>query len=293
LSGTASTNNRLANFGLLFGAATWGVIWYPYRILQEAGISGLTSSFYTYVIAAFIGFILFARHWHGIFKLPQAFFWLAAVAGWTNFSYVLAVLDGEVMRVMLLFYLSPLWTLLLAHFWLKDDIGLKGVLVIVISLTGAFTMFWQAGAWPVPHNQAEWLGLSAGVSFALTNAITHRSKHLTLQSKSMAVWLGVIVVSVLVMPLQGAAFVWPAALSLANGLLLLLIALMLMAATMFVQYGVTRIPVTRASVIFLFELVVAAIASYYLASEAMELNEWIGGLLIVAAAMIAVRQDET
>ena len=64
-----------------------------------------------------------------------------------------------------------------------------------------------------------------------------------------------------------------------------------MLATVMVQYGITHMPVTRASVIFLFEVVVAAVASYYLADEAMTMREWIGGSLIVAAAILAARQD--
>jgi drug/metabolite transporter (DMT)-like permease len=54
-----------------------------------------------------------------------------------------------------------------------------------------------------------------------------------------------------------------------------------------VQYGVTKITAARASVLILFELIVAAIASYYLANEAMQLNEWLGGALIIAAGLIA------
>ena len=65
------------------------------------------------------------------------------------------------------------------------------------------------------------------------------------------------------------------------------VALLLVAATMLVQFGVTQLSAIRASVLFLFELVVAAIASYYLAHEAMSLNEWIGGLLIITAAIIS------
>jgi drug/metabolite transporter (DMT)-like permease len=49
------------------------------------------------------------------------------------------------------------------------------------------------------------------------------------------------------------------------------------------------LPATRASVVFLFELVVAAIASYYLANESMALNEWLGGCLIVLAALCAAK----
>jgi drug/metabolite transporter (DMT)-like permease len=292
LTNNTSTNNAFAVFGLMFGATAWGVIWYPYRIMQEAGVSGVASSFYTYLIAAVLGSLLFARHWRGLKTLPPSAYWLALVAGWTNLSYVLAVIDGEVMRVMLLFYLSPLWTLILAHFWLREKIGWHGVVVMAVSLTGAFIMLWQPGnSLPIPHNQAEWLALSAGIGFALTNVITRRSTHLSLRVKSMAVWLGVIGMSIIMMPLEKLPFPGPAVFTLTNWLVMGLIALLLMAATFLVQYGITRIQASRAAVIFLFELVVAAIASYYLANEVMQWNEWVGGVLIVASALYAATQE--
>jgi drug/metabolite transporter (DMT)-like permease len=284
--------HHFAVFGLLFGATCWGVIWYPYRIMQEAGVSGVASSFYTYSIAAIIGMLIFARHWRGFLNLPQSAYWLALAAGWTNLSYVLAVIDGEVMRVMLLFYLSPLWTLILAHFWLKERSGLKGLMVIAISLIGAYIMLWQPNSWPVPRNHAEWLALASGMGFALSNVITRRSTHLSLRVKSMAVWLGVITVAMVMIPFQDTPFPTPGFFTGTNWLIMIMIALLLIAATLLVQYGITQIPVTRASVIFLFELVVAAIASYYWANEAMSLREWLGGSLIIVAAIIAARLEE-
>jgi drug/metabolite transporter (DMT)-like permease len=285
--------HHFAVFGLLFGATCWGIIWYPYRIMQEAGVSGIASSFYTYSIAAVIGMLIFARHWRGCFNLPQSAYWLALAAGWTNLSYVLAVIDGEVMRVMLLFYLSPLWTLILAHFWLKERSGMQGLMVIIISLIGAYIMLWQPDSWPFPKNDAEWLALGSGMGFALSNAITRRSTHLSLRVKSMAVWLGVITMAVLIIPFQGTPFPTPDSIALSNWLIMAMIALLLISATLLVQYGITQIPVTRASVIFLFELVVAAIASYYWANEAMSLREWLGGSLIIVAAIVAARLEET
>ncbi len=44
-----------------------------------------------------------------------------------------------------------------------------------------------------------------------------------------------------------------------------------------VQYGLTQTPANHAIVIFLFELVVAALSSWLLAGEAMGLKEWLGG----------------
>lgn len=292
--GSSNNHHFFVVFGLLFGALCWGIIWFPYRILAEAGISGIASSFYTYSIAVLIGIVVFAKHWRGILKLPVSIIWLGIIAGWTNLSYVLAIIDGEVMRVMLLFYLSPLWTLILAHFWLKEKTQLTGYIAILASLFGAFIMLHdpQIGGLPLPKNTAEWLALSAGITFSLTNVITRKSSHLTLTAKSFAVWLGVLFVSIIFIPLIPDSFPAPATISVANWMILVVIALLLMAATLLVQYGVSRIEATRASVLFLFELVVAAIASYYLANETMEITEWIGGGLIVIAAIIATVQQK-
>ena len=281
--------NSFAVFGLLFGALCWGIVWYPYRIMAEAGVAGIVSSFYTYAIATVIVSVYFARHWRGIFKLPLSIIWLGIVAGWTNLSYVLAVIDGEVMRVMLLFYLSPLWTLILAHFLLHEKTHLAGVIAIVASLLGAYIMLNDStsGGLPMPKNNAEWLALSSGFGFSLTNVITRKSIHLSLLAKSFSIWIGVIAFSLVAVPFMHLPFPSPLAFGAMNWLVMVLIALLLVAATFFVQYGVTKIEATRASVLFLFELVVAAIASYYLVNERMDFHEWLGGALIVLAAVFA------
>jgi len=279
--------SQFAVFGLLFGAFCWGVIWYPYRIMQEAGVSGVVSSLYTYLIALTIAALVFHKHWRGVFKQPKSIVWLALVAGWTNLSYVLAIIDGEVMRVMLLFYLSPLWTLILAHFWLKERTNWQGVVIIVLSLIGAFTMFWQVDALPLPNNNAEWLALFSGMGFALTNVITRHSTHLSIPAKSISVWVGVVVMSLLFMGIQNQTMVNLDLMDASKWLIMVMIALLLMSATFLVQFGITHVSVTKASVLFMFELVVAAVASYYLTDETLSLREWLGGGLIIIAALFA------
>ncbi|MGQ2965494.1 MAG: DMT family transporter, partial [Methylophilus sp.] len=105
---------------LIYGAISWGLIWYPYRLLNDSGLAGVQSSVLSYSLALLIGGVLFWRRYPAIATVPASAYWLSLVAGWTNLAYVLAIIDGEVMRVMLLFYLSPLWTLLLARIWLHE-----------------------------------------------------------------------------------------------------------------------------------------------------------------------------
>jgi drug/metabolite transporter (DMT)-like permease len=284
--------NALAIFGLLFGAAAWGVIWYPYRLLAEAGVSGAASSFYTYSMALVIGIIYFGKHWRELFAQPKSIFWLSLVSGWANISYVISVIDGEVMRIMLLFYLSPLWTLLLARFWLKEPITKVGYISISIALAGAYIMLAGpfsdiANRWPIPQNTAEWLALSAGMAFAFANIITRKSNHLNIRAKSFAIWIGVMGVALIFAPFLASNFPNPSQISFNNWLMMALVAIFLFMVTISVQFGLTQLTAIRSSVLFLFELVVAAFASYYLAHEVMSLNEWIGGSLIIAAALIA------
>ena len=287
----SNNKNSFAVFGLLFGACFWGVVWYPYRIMEVAGVSGIASSFYSYVIATTIACVLFAKHWRGMLAQPKSIIWLGLIAGWTNLAYVLAVIDGHVMRVILLFYLSPLWTLILAHFWLHERTNLKGLATILMALLGASIMLYDpsgnSGWLPIPRSQSDWLALSSGIGFSLTNVITKKSVHLSIPAKSFAVWLGVIAMSLICMAFSGEKFPAPSFFNANHWLIMTLISLVLLFGTMLVQYGVTQIAANRASVIFLFELVVAAIASYYLAGEVMAPNEWIGGALIVAAAFFA------
>ena len=49
----ASLTNRfpgLAPASLLLAATTWGLLWYPYRLLEEVGLSGSLASLLTYCL---------------------------------------------------------------------------------------------------------------------------------------------------------------------------------------------------------------------------------------------------
>jgi drug/metabolite transporter (DMT)-like permease len=283
----ATKQKLMSTFGLLFAATVWGIIWYPYRLLEQAGISGAAASAITYAFALLIGCMVYARGWRGARKLPLAMLPLALSAGWANLAYVMAVIDGSVMRVLLLFYLAPFWTLLLSHFLLDERPGKRGVAVIALSLAGAFVMLWQSGSPPIPQNTSEWLALSAGLSFALTNVLTRRAAHLSIAHKSFSVWIGVVVSALLYLPF--AHMHLPQIVFITNQQWLLMVGLgcLLTLTTLSVQYGLSNTLAARASVIFLFELVVGAVSSWYLASEAMAVHEWIGGMMIIAAAVFA------
>ena len=70
-------------------------------------------------------------------------------------------------------------------------------------------------------------------------------------------------------------------------IVLVLMGIVLCATSFAVQYGVAFLAANRAIVLFLFELVVAAVSSYFLAGEAMDINDWIGAAFIVFASLLS------
>ncbi len=281
--------------GVLSGALVWGLIWYPYRVLQDAGVSGALATLITYLLAMSYGAFMLPRVWRELLAHDQdgAGWWavlLVLSAGWTNFGYVLAVLHGEVMRVLLLFYLAPLWTILFSYWLLGEQLNRYGYAIILLSFSGALFMLWepQLGL-PLPDSLAEWIGLSAGMGFALSNVVSRRAAHLSVEAKSYSVWLGTALLTMPLLLWQGGSQNQLLAVDAQSWLILALLGIVLCATSFAVQYAIAHLPANRTIILFLFELVVAAVSSYFFAGEAMGLRDWIGAALIVSASLLSGR----
>jgi drug/metabolite transporter (DMT)-like permease len=272
---------------LFYAASLWGLVWYPYRLLEQAGVGGIASGFFSYATPLLlIGWL----HLRALRDARGHGLWLAALAlaaGWTNLAYVLAVLQGEVMRVLLLFYLSPLWTVLFARFLLHEKLNAAGWAVMTLAASGALAMLWQPGDWPLPANHAEWLALSAGVMFAASNVISRHLEGVAEVAKAVAVWAGVAVLTLVGLALRPAELDFMADAEAVTWLLLAGVGLAIGSMTYAVQYGLARVPANQAIVIFLSELVVAAIAAYFLSDERMGVQEWVGAVMIVTASLFS------
>jgi len=276
-------------FSLLFGAFVWGIIWYPYRLMAQAGVSGIYSSLYVFILTIAIALPYFYITKKKVPIWSKDFWLLALVAGYTNISYVLAVIDGEVVRVMLLFYLSPVWTIFLAHFMLNEDTQKRHYIAVFISLIGAFIMFWEPGYLIHLDSKSDWFALSSGLGFAITNVMTRKHEHMTINQKALAIWLGVIVVAMICVMFDRNAMPTLDFFRPIDAAIIMVIALSLFLSTLLVQFGVTQIKAVEASSFFLFEIVVAAISSYFLVGESIALKEWLGGILIIAGVILSAK----
>ncbi|MFN2309476.1 MAG: DMT family transporter [Gammaproteobacteria bacterium] len=274
---------------LLLAATLWGIVWYPLRALEAAGLEGLWTTLIIYLAALALGLPLLARRWTELGRQPLWLLVLAVAAGWCNVAFILAVLEGTVVRVLLLFYLSPIWAVLLARWLLGERLSPQARGVFLLAVSGALIMLWDpAMGLPWPSEPGDWLAVTAGIAFALTNVSVRRLHQVSVPVKTTVSWLGVLAVAVGMLSFRGtlaipdvAAGVWLGALALGG------IGIVIMTLT--VQYGVTHMPIHRSAVILLFELIAGAVSAGLLTDEVVRPLEWVGGALIVAAAYWAAR----
>ncbi|MFZ1319872.1 MAG: DMT family transporter [Candidatus Nitrotoga sp.] len=284
----ASKQKILSVIGLLSGALVWGLMWYPYRALNNMGVGGELSTLLSNSMAMILGLLFLGPIWRELRVAGWLSVALMASAGWTNLGYVLATLDGEVMRVLLLFYLAPLWTVIFSRWLLSEKLNRYGYAIIALSLGGAFVMLWDMRhGLPLPQNQAEWIGLSAGISFALMNVIVRRTQHLSVNFKVASVWFGTVLFTAVLLLHQGNVIGQLQGITPDAWWLLWLIGLVLCAISFAVQYGLTYLPANQAITLLLSELVFAAVSSYLLANEEMGLREVIGAALIISASLLS------
>jgi drug/metabolite transporter (DMT)-like permease len=284
----------LPGLALTFNAFVWGVSWWPFRQLHDAGLHPLWATALIYVVA--VALIAVTRP-HALAQLARtpALWVLVVASGTTNAAFNWAVTIGDVVRVVLLFYLMPVWTLLLARLLLGERLRVAAVLRIGLGLAGAAIVLWPASAGGpdaghAPHALADALGIVGGFSFALNNVMLRRERAQPEPARAVAMFIGGVAIG------GGAAAVlaaqetvaWPPA--PAPGWLggALVLAFVFVASNLALQYGAARLPANRTAVIMLSEVLFATLSAAVLGGGALTPRSLLGGALIVAAAALAI-----
>jgi drug/metabolite transporter (DMT)-like permease len=309
---------RLAIAGLLFNAFAWGVSWWPFRELESRGLHALWATVIVYAVGVVALTAWRPRAWGELVRSP-ALWVLVLASGATNATFNWAVTIGDVVRVVLLFYLMPLWAVLLARVLLGEALTSRAFVRLALALAGAAIVLWpaapasapgplppdQAAAWglppwadllrllPWPRSLAEWLGLAGGLAFALTNVMLRREAAAPESARALAMFVGgVVVAGVLALAMSSAGTVrWPVApAGWVPGVALL--ALWFLAANLTLQYGAARVRANVTAVVMVSEVLFASASAVALGASEVTPTLALGALLIVGAALLAAWEPE-
>jgi drug/metabolite transporter (DMT)-like permease len=279
-------SQTLPALALVINAFVWGVSWWPFRRLQGLGLHPLWATALVYSVSLALLLACKPRAGRGFAREP-ALWLLALAAGVTNVGFNWAVTVGDVVRVVLLFYLMPAWTVVLAWPILGEKPTPLSLLRLAVALAGvAIVLNTGNWSWPVPESIADWLALAGGFSFALTNILLRKLRFASAPSRILAMFaggaaaavgtglLGMVFGLVAAPPLPQAAW---AGLSLA-------LSLAFLTGNVALQYGASRMNAHAGALIMLSEVVFAVLSSVALGAAELTARSLLGGALILTAA---------
>ena len=277
---------------LVFNAFVWGVSWWPFRQLEAAGLHPLWATVLIYAFAVLVITLARPAAWRELFSHP-ALWVLVLASGTTNAAFNWAVTIGDVVRIVLLFYLMPLWAVLLARLLLHEPLTRSAILRVLLALAGALVILWPTeGGLPLPRTLAEALGVLGGFAFALNNVMLRREAARSEAARALAMFVGGVAVAGLLIVLLGPTGTVQALPALASGWVLGAagLAAFFLAGNLALQYGATRLSANATAVIMLTEVLFASVSALALGAGTLDLRLALGGAAIIAAALLAARQ---
>lgn len=278
---------------LLVNAFFWGISWWPFRQLELLGLHPLwaTAIVYGVVFMLIALWCLWQRaDWRAWRRHP--WLWALMVAsGLTNVGFNWAVTVGDVVRVVLLFYLMPAWSVAVAWLLLGERPHRTALLRLLLALGGQFIVLKKPDVpWPVPESLADVLALLGGLSFAVTNVLLLKLKDSPESARMLAMFGGGTLMATLTVLLGLATGVVAAGASPTWGWapLLAALALAFLLGNLALQYGAARLAAHTTALVMLSEVVFASVSSVILDAAQWDARTGIGGALILLAALLSV-----
>ena len=283
----------LAVLALVLNALVWGISWWPLRELQSHGLHPLWSTVLIYLLASIGVLVWKPQAWRGVLQ-HRGLLLLLVASGLTNVGFNWAVTVGDVVRVVLLFYLMPAWSVLIAWVLLHEKPSTGSLLRLALALAGVVIVLKSPGSpWPVPASIADWLALMGGLCFALTNVLLRKHGQTPAESRMLAMFGGgAIMASAAAWAGMSAQMVPAPAFALAGVPAALGLCLAFLLGNMALQYGAARLAASTTALVMLTEILFASASSAWLDAAEFSTRTLAGGGLIVLAALLAALAPE-
>ena len=276
-----------AKLACLYAGAVWGLFWIPLRALEDAGINGLWITVVYFLIPTICLIPIVLSRWQHVKQGGISLQLTTMLSGGALLLYSTSIVYTDVVRAMLLFYLTPIWATILARIFLGDLITPSRVIAMVLAILGMLTIFGLGARFPIPQNIGDWLGIGSGFLWAVAMVRIRMSEsHSAIElTAGFFQWSLVFSASAafLLAPSQIPEIkqVLPAL-----PLLLIFMALLVLPGTYASLWGPKYLSPGIVGLLFMPEIIVGAISVALLAGEPFGIRELIGVLLIAGASML-------
>lgn len=282
----------LPSLAIVVSATFWGSMWMPLHALDATGLSGAWSAWLIYGVPALVFLPLALRNGIGaLIGGGWPLFWLGVSTGICNYLYAASVVYGDVARIVLLFYVNPVWSVLLERIFLGARITRGRGAALAIGLAGMWILNYDGSGLPLPRNAAEWGGLIAGFCWAGGLVAMRMTPHLGMVEKAFvqyvaALLCGGLILALGIFPPQSdwAAIDWGRAVFW----IAIIAGIWVLPGLLLSFWAAARLSPTRASMLFMAEVVVGVVTAAIWTDYPFGWREALGGIIILTAGLIEV-----
>ena len=232
---------------------------------------------------------------------------IAISYGITNLAFNWAIAEGNVVRVVFLFYLMPIWASIFAAILIKEKPTFTSFIAISIAIAGAFLILifdpWSVTFFSVENflsiGKEDFLAIVGGVFFGLGNVLIRKTTRITSLLKTFAIFFGTFLVAAIFLfinymfdsmgKLLTLNTITPELFADFKFLLTFFsFVIGLGLANFLLQLGASKLPVYITSTLLMFEILVAMISTNILRESPLQFHEFIGGILVLVAASLMI-----
>jgi drug/metabolite transporter (DMT)-like permease len=279
----------IASAIVLITGIFWGIYWLPVRAIAELGLDGAWGTGAITLAAALflLPFVLSqAPRLRSANRLGLA---SIALGGAAFALYSIGFLYGKVALVVLLWFFSPVWSVLIAKYLLRWHVPKLRYVAIALGLAGLFIMLGGDGGIPVPGSLGEWMAFIGGLIWALATAGMRLKSDLPPLPAAFVFALGATLTAIAFAPfLEPLPIIALSDLPLLTAQVLLTGGLWWGVSIAALMWATLRLDPARVGILLMTEVVFGAVTAAILAGESLSTSEMVGGALVILCGLLEV-----
>ncbi len=229
-------------------------------------------------------------HWRFLRDVDRLALTAVALGGAAFALYSVAFVYGRVALVILLYFLTPVWSTLIWRVVMGWPASPMRIAAIVVGVAGLLIMLGADGAVPFPKSLGEWMGLLAGLLWSVATTGMRTRPALLPLTAAFFFAVGAMVTAIILSAILDPA---PASGKELNLMAVLAVAVAVgglwwVLSTSALMWATARLEPARVGILLMTEVIVGATSAAVLASEGLSPLEYVGGAMVLLAGALEV-----
>ncbi len=283
-------NSSMASGALVIGGAMWGLFWIPLRAIGNTGLKGAWPGMLVFSVIAVVLLVALIARGSRFDARWWTLAWCGLCTGAAFSLYAVSLFMTDVVRVILLFYMTPVWSTLLGLCFLGERLTLSRVMALALGFCGLLIILGAGVQFPWPRNTGDVLAFLAGVAWAYGTFCLYRSGQTDIVEQVAVFSFGVVFVSMIAIAFGGAFAEAPSPWPPLTRLLPILLFTAAFGLPMIVLtiWPATVLSPARVGLLLMSEVVVGVISAALVSGEPFGLRELLGAICIACAGLLEV-----